>query len=177
MLVCNPRIMTFKFTVPDLPPSEGIQKIAGFSRGHHHINSVRIGINRSEDSSTCRLFLYTYLNGKQISKYICEVQVGEVCHVTLKMSRYEYYCIASSRETNGDVTDAALSIDMALTLPNIVKRGDNVAKAEVRYETSNSEDSTEIVRLKKGARSSRSMNIEPIIHNVPVFLPDYDRLS
>jgi len=95
MLVCNPRIMTFKFTVPDLPASEGIQKIAGFSRGHHHINSVRIGINRSEDSSSCRLFLYTYLNGKQISKYICEVQVGEVCHVTLKMSRYEYYCIVN----------------------------------------------------------------------------------
>lgn len=85
--------------------------------------------------------------------------------------------IASSRETNGDVTDATLSIDRALTLPNIVKRGDNVAKAEVRYETSNSEDSTEIVRLKKGARSSRSMNIEPIIHNVPVFLPDYDRIT
>jgi hypothetical protein len=95
MLVCNPRIMTFKFTVPDMMPSEGIQKIAGFSRGHHHINSVRIGINRSEDTSTCRLFLYTYLNGKQISKYICEVQVGELCHVTLKMSRYEYYCIVN----------------------------------------------------------------------------------
>ena len=95
MLVCDPRIMTFKFTVPDMLPSEGIQKIAGFSRGHHHINSVRIGINRSEDTSTCRLFLYTYLNGKQISKYICEVQVGELCHVTLKMSRYEYYCIVN----------------------------------------------------------------------------------
>ena len=95
MLVCNPRIMTFKFTVPDLPASEGIQKIAGFSRGHHHINSVRIGINRSEDSSTCRLFLYTYLNGKQISKYICEVQVGEDCVVMLYMSRYKYYCIVN----------------------------------------------------------------------------------
>ncbi len=34
--------------------------------GHHHVDSVRIGINRSEDTSTCRLFLYTYLNGKQI---------------------------------------------------------------------------------------------------------------
>jgi hypothetical protein len=82
--------------------------------------------------------------------------------------------IASSRETNADTTDATLSIDNALVLPNIVKRGDNVAKAEVRYETSNSEDSTEIVRLKKGARSSRSMNIEPIIHNVPVYLKEYD---
>ncbi len=95
MLILNPRIMTFKFTVPDMQPSEGIQKIAGFSRGHHHVDSVRIGINRSEHTSTCRLFLYTYLNGKQISKYIGEVQVGELCHVTLKMSRYEYYCIVN----------------------------------------------------------------------------------
>lgn len=82
--------------------------------------------------------------------------------------------IAGSRDTTADATDATLSIDRALALPNIVKRGDNVAKAEVRYETSNSEDSTEIVRLKKGARSSRSMNIEPIIHNVPVYLKEYD---
>lgn len=82
--------------------------------------------------------------------------------------------IAGSRDTTADTTDATLSIDRALALPNIVKRGDNIAKAEVRYETSNSEDSTEIVRLKKGARSSRSMNIEPIIHNVPVYLKEYD---
>lgn len=85
--------------------------------------------------------------------------------------------IAGSRDTSADTTDVSLSIDRALSLPSIVKRGDNIAKAEVRFETSNSEDSTEIVRLKKGARSSRSMNIEPIIHNVPVFLPDYDRVT
>lgn len=84
--------------------------------------------------------------------------------------------IASSRDSanNSDVTDVTLSINNALSLPNIVKRGDNIAKAEVRFETSNSEDSTEIVRLKKGARSSRSMNIEPIIHNIPVYLKGFD---
>jgi len=87
--------------------------------------------------------------------------------------------IASSRDyaNNVDTADVGLSIDDALSHPSIVKRGDNIAKAEVRFETSNSEDSTEIVRLKNGARSSRSMNVEPIIHNIPVFLPDYDRTT
>lgn len=84
--------------------------------------------------------------------------------------------IASSRDyaNNVDTADVTLSIDDALSHPSIVKRGDNIAKAEVRYETSNSEDSTEIVRLKNGARSSRSFNVEPIIHNIPVYLRDYD---
>lgn len=84
--------------------------------------------------------------------------------------------IASSLgyNNNVDTTDATLSLNTSLALPTIIKRGDNIAKAEARYETTHQEDATEIVRLKKGARSSRSMNIEPIIHNVPVYLTDYD---
>lgn len=84
--------------------------------------------------------------------------------------------IASSKgvANNVDTTDATLSLNNSLQLPSIVKRGDNIAKAESRYETTHQEDATEIVRLKQGARSSRSMNIEPIIHNVPVYLTDYD---
>jgi hypothetical protein len=77
---------------------------------------------------------------------------------------------------NVDTTDATLSLNQSLALPTIIKRGDNIAKAESRYETSHQEDATEIVRLKKGARSSRSMNIEPIIHNVPVYMTDYDKI-
>lgn len=73
-----------------------------------------------------------------------------------------------------ELPDVVLSIDDALALPNVIKRGDNISKAEVRYETSNSEDATEIVRIQNGARSSRSMNVEPIIHNIPVFMKDYD---
>lgn len=95
MLIWKPTIMTFIFTVPDIEMSEGIQKIAGFSRGHHHMNSVRLGINRSHDTNACRLFLYAYLNGNQISKYIGEVQVGEKCSVVLQMKPYEYYAIVN----------------------------------------------------------------------------------
>lgn len=84
--------------------------------------------------------------------------------------------IASSRNyaNNVDTADVTLDTDTALTAAKITKRGDNILKSEVRYETSNSEDKTEIVRLTKGARASRSMNVEPIVHNIPVFLSTYD---
>jgi hypothetical protein len=84
--------------------------------------------------------------------------------------------IASSKgyANNVDTTDANLSLNNSLQLPSIVKRGDNIAKVESRYETTQQEDATEIVRLQQGARSSRSMNIEPIIHNVPVYMREYD---
>jgi hypothetical protein len=88
-------------------------------------------------------------------------------------------CGSKDDTTNtADTADVTLSIENALALPSIVKRGDNIGKAEVRYESTNQDDLTEIVRLKKGARSSRSMNIEPIIHNVPVILmKDYHKNS
>lgn len=89
--------------------------------------------------------------------------------------------ICGSRDDTTNTTDTAdvtLSIENALSLPSIVKRGDNIGKAEVRFETTNQDDLSEVVRLKKGARSSRSMNIEPIIHNVPVVLmKDYHKDS
>jgi hypothetical protein len=110
MLVINPKTMTFVFTVPNMQPSEGIQKIAGFSRGHHHVNSVRLGINHSGDSSVCRLFLYAYLNGKQISKYIGEVSIGQKCSVVLQMKPYEYYAIVNDMATG-------LSFPRRRTLP------------------------------------------------------------
>lgn len=84
--------------------------------------------------------------------------------------------IASSRDyaNNVDTADVTLDIDRSLVAPKITKRGDNILKSEVRYETSNSEDKTEIIRITKGARASRSMNVEPIVHNIPVFLSTYD---
>lgn len=84
--------------------------------------------------------------------------------------------IASSRDyaNNVDTADVSLDVDRSLVAPKITKRGDNILKSEVRYETSNSEDKTEIVRITKGARASRSMNVEPVVHNIPVFLSTYD---
>lgn len=84
--------------------------------------------------------------------------------------------IASSRDyaNNVDTTDVTLDTNIATKPAKIIKRGDNILKSEVRFETSNSEDKTEIVRVVRGARASRSMNVEPIVHNIPVFLKEYN---
>lgn len=75
----------------------------------------------------------------------------------------------------GNTADAALSLDDCITNPSITVRGDNINKMEIRYETSNDSDATEIVRLQAGARASRSLNIEPLIHNIPVWLKEYEK--
>lgn len=84
--------------------------------------------------------------------------------------------IASSRDfaNNLDTPDDAIAITKSITDPKITVRGDNILKSEVRYETSRQEDKTEIVRISQGARASRSMNVEPIVHNIPIFYPEYD---
>lgn len=73
---------------------------------------------------------------------------------------------------NSDTADATLSLSKALTYSSVTKRGDNILKAEVRYETGSDRDATEIVKIQKGARASRSMNIEPRVHNMPVHILD-----
>ena len=68
--------------------------------------------------------------------------------------------------------DATLSLSNALTYSSITKRGDNILKAEVRFETDSDRDATDIVKVQRGARASRSMNIEPLLHNMPVHILD-----
>ena len=84
--------------------------------------------------------------------------------------------IGASRDyaNNLNTPDDAIAITKALSDPKITVRGDNILKSEVRYETSNQEDKTEIVRISQGARASRSMNVEPIVHNIPVYYPEWD---
>ena len=79
----NPRGMSFDFVVPDMKASTGIQKIAGFSRGWHHWNSVRLGINRSENKDFCRLFAYVYLKGERLENHIGDFFVGEKLNAKL----------------------------------------------------------------------------------------------
>jgi len=84
-LLYNPRIMTFDFVVPNMPATEGVQKIAGFSRGWHHWNSVRLGIRKENDY--CVLYLYAYVSGKRIIKRIGKVAVGSELSVVLRFTR------------------------------------------------------------------------------------------
>lgn len=71
-----------------------------------------------------------------------------------------------------ETVDDTLSLSDALTYSSITKRGDNILKAEVRFETESDKDATDIVKIQRGARASRSMNIEPRLHNMPVHILD-----
>ena len=80
MLNHNQTRTRFKFIVPNICYIKGVQKIHGFSRGWHHRNSIRLGINRSENEQP-RFHAYTYIKGKQVTFTLGNLPVGG-----------EYYC-------------------------------------------------------------------------------------
>jgi hypothetical protein len=78
--------MTFDFIVPEMDASEGVQKVAGFSRGWHHWNSIRLGI-RNEDTYIV-LYFYAYINGKRVIQRLGRFEIGEKVSVELQWGYY-----------------------------------------------------------------------------------------
>jgi len=70
--------------------------------------------------------------------------------------------------------DAQVGALQMIEKPKIGRGENNVGKAEVRWESEYSEDVKEISRLDRGTDGSRSLNVEPIIHNIPTWLPEAD---
>jgi hypothetical protein len=85
MLLWNPHTLTFSFEVPEMPSSDGVQKILGFSRGYHHWNSVRLGIRKENDY--CVLYLYAYVRGERVVKRMGKVGISCELMVTLRFTR------------------------------------------------------------------------------------------
>jgi len=84
-LLFAPHTLSFSFEVPEMPASEGVQKILGFSRGWHHWNSVRLGIRK--ENHYCALYLYAYVRGERIIKRMGKVAVGSEANVILRLNR------------------------------------------------------------------------------------------
>ena len=85
-LLLNPTVMSFDFIVPEMKPSESIQKIAGFSRGHHHKNSIRLGIRKENDY--CVLYFYAYIKGQRTIQRIGKYEIGELVKCELNWGSY-----------------------------------------------------------------------------------------
>jgi hypothetical protein len=85
MLLWKPHTLSFTFEVPEMPASEGVQKILGFSKGWHHWNSIRLGIRKENDY--CVLYLYAYVRGERIVKRIGKVAGGSELKVLLRFDR------------------------------------------------------------------------------------------
>lgn len=116
-ILINPTQMSFKFRVPDLPASEGIQKGKGFSRGWHHWNSVRLGFNRSEGSEYVRLFLYGYYKGKQTSHTIVGLfEPNQTLHAHIFWNE-NYKATIELFDTDGDFKGSADMLTPKSTLP------------------------------------------------------------
>jgi len=81
MLLFSPHTLSFTFEIPEMPATNGVQKILGFSRGWHHWNSVRLGIRKENDY--CVLYSYVYRNGKRIVSRMGAVKVGDIVNCDL----------------------------------------------------------------------------------------------
>ena len=101
-ILINPTQMSFNLTIGDWKPCKGIQKLTGFAKGlsfhrvdyfpYWHIsNSIVLGYNRSENEDTVRLWMYAYLDGKQVSELIGEYKVGAKVKPNLEMTDTDYY--------------------------------------------------------------------------------------
>ncbi len=75
--------------------------------------------------------------------------------------------INSSNTT--DVSDYNVDLTTALTRPSISIRGNNVLKGEARIEGFADEDVTEWAYVSRGTEASRSINVEPILNNMPTY--------
>lgn len=84
-ILINPKTLTFSFEIPAMEPTEGIQKILGFSRGWHHWNSVRLGIRKENDY--CVLYLYAYVRGERIIKRMGKFATGSELKAKLIFER------------------------------------------------------------------------------------------
>jgi hypothetical protein len=90
MLLWNPQTLTFKFEVPEMPATTGVQKILGFSRGYHHWNSIRLGIRKENDY--CVLYLYAYVRGELFIERLGKVAIGEKIKAIISLKR-NYYSV------------------------------------------------------------------------------------
>lgn len=80
--------------------------------------------------------------------------------------------------THGDAStttyDARIGASKMIDRAKIIKRGSGVVKSEIQFESEYDADARTVVRLSSAARGSRSMNIEPIVHNIPTYQANSD---
>lgn len=87
---------------------------------------------------------------------------------------FDVKAITEARDYNiaSPNVDQTLNLDNSLTYSNITVRGDNILKVETRFETTSDKDATQLIKIKEGARASRSYNFEPLLINMPVDVQD-----
>lgn len=91
--------------------------------------------------------------------------------------KFDVKLITQSRDgaATSDTADVTLNLANASNYSKITKRGDNILKAEVQFDTSSDKDATQIIKIKEGARASRSLNVKLRLINMPVDIGDKNK--
>jgi hypothetical protein len=85
-LLINPTKQEFCFVIPKMDPTEGTQKVRGFSRGHHMNNSVRLGIRKENDYIV--FSNYSHINKETINVRIAgQWKEGRIAHAVLTFEK------------------------------------------------------------------------------------------
>jgi hypothetical protein len=85
-LLINPIKQEFCFVIPKMLPTEGTQKVRGFSRGHHMNNSIRLGIRKENDYVV--FSAYCHINKNVISERIAgQWKEGRIVHCVLTFEK------------------------------------------------------------------------------------------
>lgn len=79
-----------------------VEKLWGFTFGHIHKNSIRLGWNYNGEKDEFNLYSYIYKNKERIIDYICSVRVNDI--VVVKIVIFEETCkyilTVVNKETN-----------------------------------------------------------------------------
>lgn len=73
---------TNKYIIPERDQLD-VNKLFGFSMGHHHTNSIRIGWNTSSNSREFTLYAYIYENGERFIHELTKVFINREMIITL----------------------------------------------------------------------------------------------
>ena len=110
--------------------------------------------------------------GVKISYTFSYVPATNGVNVDFKVRR------VGSTITHGDASstayDAQIGASKMIDRAKIVKRGSGIAKSEIQFDSESDADAKAVVRLSSAARGSRSMNVEPIVHNIPTYQSNSD---
>jgi len=94
-LLFSPETLTFKFKVPYMKQSAGIQKILGMGIGlkHHRVdyfpywhrsNSILLGASAAVDGGLVKLWNYSYVDGKHVQEGLCVCEPNQELKVQLR---------------------------------------------------------------------------------------------
>jgi hypothetical protein len=81
------------------------------------------------------------------------------------------------KSSTDDTSNVSLNLDDAISTTSLVIRGENVLKAEARWQSSVQSDTTELVTLADTNRGARSFNTEFRVQSQTIFVDDPRRVA